>query len=70
MADIESAKKAFERFDVDGDGFITAAEYKKVMAELGDPYVAETVAQAVIDAKDADSDHVLSFDEFWAGLNG
>jgi len=55
---------------VDGDGFITAAEYKKVMAELGDPYVAETVAQAVIDAKDADSDHVLSFDEFWAGLNG
>jgi Ca2+-binding EF-hand superfamily protein len=70
MADIESAKKAFERFDVDGDGFITAAEYKEVMAELGDPYVAETVAQAVIDAKDADSDHVLSFDEFWAGLNG
>lgn len=70
MADIESAKKAFERFDVDGDGFITAAEYKKVMAELGDPYVSATTAQAVIDAKDGNGDHVLSFEEFWTGLSG
>lgn len=68
MADIESAKKAFERYDLDGDGFITAAEYKKVMAELGDPYVSEPVAQAVIAARDGNQDGVLSFEEFWSSM--
>ncbi|WKX72719.1 EF-hand domain-containing protein [Streptomyces sp. XD-27] len=69
MADIEAAKKAFERFDVDGDGFITAAEYKSVMAQLGDPYVTEPVAQALINSRDTDHDGLLSFEEFWASLN-
>ncbi|WP_127355100.1 EF-hand domain-containing protein [Actinacidiphila soli] len=69
MADIESARTAFERYDLDGDGYITAAEYKKVMAELGDPYVSETVAQAVIAAKDSNEDGLLTFEEFWAGLS-
>ncbi|WP_431042064.1 EF-hand domain-containing protein [Streptomyces sp. P1-3] len=69
MADIEAAKKAFERFDVDGDGFITAAEYKSVMAQLGDPYVTETVAQALINSRDTDGDGLLSFEEFWASLS-
>ncbi|MBF6052838.1 EF hand repeat-containing protein [Streptomyces eurocidicus] len=74
MADIEArkaeARKAFERFDVDGDGLITAAEYKSVMAQLGDFQVTETVAQAIINKKDGNGDGVLSFDEFWASLNG
>ncbi len=69
MADIEAARKAFERFDSDGDGFITAAEYKSVMAQMGDYYVTEAVAEAVIGAKDANGDDRLSFDEFWASLN-
>ncbi|MCD9144210.1 EF-hand domain-containing protein [Streptomyces albireticuli] len=73
MADIEArkaeARKAFERFDVDGDGLITAAEYKSVMAQLGDFQVTETVAQAIINKKDGNGDGVLSFDEFWASLN-
>ncbi|MBB5116855.1 Ca2+-binding EF-hand superfamily protein [Streptomyces eurocidicus] len=74
IADIEArkaeARKAFERFDVDGDGLITAAEYKSVMAQLGDFQVTETVAQAIINKKDGNGDGVLSFDEFWASLNG
>ncbi|GGU44232.1 EF-hand domain-containing protein [Streptomyces lavendofoliae] len=69
MADIETARKAFERYDVNGDGLITAAEYKSVMAQLGDFNVTETVAQAVINAQDGNGDGLLTFDEFWAHLN-
>ncbi|GAA2464853.1 MULTISPECIES: EF-hand domain-containing protein [Streptomyces] len=69
MADIEAARKAFERYDVNGDGLITAAEYKSVMAQLGDFNVTETVAQAVINAQDGNGDGLLTFDEFWAHLN-
>ncbi|MER6504138.1 EF-hand domain-containing protein [Streptomyces sp. NPDC001455] len=69
MADIESARKAFERFDLNGDGLISAAEYKSVMAQLGDPHVTETVAQAIINDHDANGDGLLTFDEFWASRN-
>ncbi|MFF8277454.1 EF-hand domain-containing protein [Streptomyces lateritius] len=69
MADIESARKAFERFDVDGDGLITAAEYKSVMAQLGDFHVTETVAEALINQRDGNGDGKLSWDEFRAHLD-
>ena len=69
MADIEAARKAFQRYDLNGDGSITAAEYKSVMAQLGDPYVTEPVAQAVINAHDSNGDGELSFEEFWASQN-
>ncbi|MGH4033659.1 EF-hand domain-containing protein [Actinomycetota bacterium Odt1-20B] len=69
MADIEEARKTFDRFDADGDGFITAAEWKTAMAQMGDFHVTETVAEAVIGTKDLNSDKKLSFDEFWASLN-
>jgi len=69
VADIEAARKAFERYDLDGDGLITATEYKSVMAQLGDFNVTEPVAEAVIRTKDANGDGRLTFDEFWASLN-
>ncbi|MGN5380247.1 hypothetical protein BIV25_04390 [Streptomyces sp. MUSC 14] len=69
MADIEEARKQFERIDANGDGVITAAEFKHALAQEGDWNVTETVAQAIIDQRDLDGDHVLSFDEFWAYLN-
>ncbi|MFE2373438.1 MULTISPECIES: EF-hand domain-containing protein [unclassified Streptomyces] len=69
MADKEEARKAFERLDVDGDGRITASEYKSVMAQLGDFHVTETVAQSIIRSKDANGDGRLSFEEFWASLD-
>ena len=40
------------------------------MAQLGDFNVTETVAQAVINAHDANSDGLLTFDEFWAARKG
>jgi hypothetical protein len=36
---------------------------------MGDWNVTEAVAEAVIAAQDANSDKLLSFDEFWAHLN-
>ncbi|MFJ8824649.1 EF-hand domain-containing protein [Streptomyces sp. NPDC102467] len=69
MADIEEARTAFDRFDADGDGFITAAEYKSAMAQMGDFNVTETVAEALIARQDTNGDKLLSFDEFWANLN-
>ncbi|MER8027816.1 EF-hand domain-containing protein [Streptomyces bauhiniae] len=69
MADIEEARKQFQRIDADGDGFITAAEFKSALAQQGDFNVTETVAAAVIKTRDIDGDKVLTFDEFWAYLN-
>ncbi|WP_345595139.1 EF-hand domain-containing protein [Streptomyces marokkonensis] len=69
MADIEEARKQFERIDTDKDGFITAAEFKTALAQGGDWNVTESVAEAIIAGRDLDGDKVLSFDEFWAHLN-
>ncbi|WP_155055624.1 EF-hand domain-containing protein [Streptomyces blattellae] len=69
MADIDEARKQFERIDTDGDGFITAAEFKAALAQGGDWHVTETVAEVIIASRDLNGDKVLSFDEFWAYLN-
>lgn len=69
MADIEEARKQFERIDADGDGFITAAEFKSALAQGGDWNVTDTVAESIIKTRDLNGDKVLSFDEFWTYLN-
>ncbi|MEU0990076.1 EF-hand domain-containing protein [Streptomyces sp. NPDC005953] len=69
MADIEAARRAFDRYDINGDGRITASEYKSVMAQLGDFNVTETVAEAVIKTKDTNGDGELTWEEFWDSLN-
>ncbi|MCX2923665.1 EF-hand domain-containing protein [Streptomyces sp. NEAU-W12] len=69
MAEIEEARRQFERIDADGDGFVTAAEFKTALAQGGDWNVTEPVAEAVIKSRDLDGDRLLSFDEFWAHLN-
>lgn len=69
MADIEEARKQFQRIDTDGDGVITAAEFKTALAQQGDWNVTETVAAAIINTRDLNGDKVLSFDEFWAYLS-
>ncbi|MFI6356771.1 EF-hand domain-containing protein [Streptomyces sp. NPDC050743] len=69
MADIEEARKQFQRIDADGDGFITAAEFKSALAQEGDWNVTESVAEAIIKQRDLNGDKVLSFDEFWTYLN-
>ncbi|MDT0574157.1 MULTISPECIES: EF-hand domain-containing protein [Streptomyces] len=68
MADIEAARKEFQRIDADGDGFITAAEFKTALAQEGDWNVTESVAEVIIRTRDLNGDKLLSFDEFWAHL--
>jgi Ca2+-binding EF-hand superfamily protein len=69
VADIEEARKQFERIDTDGDGRITAAEFKTALAQEGDWNVTESVAEVIIRTRDLNGDKVLSFDEFWAYLS-
>lgn len=69
VADIEEARKQFERIDTNGDGFITAAEFKTALAQEGDWNVTESVAEVIIASRDLDGDKLLSFDEFWTYLN-
>ncbi|WP_327187751.1 EF-hand domain-containing protein [Streptomyces sp. NBC_01334] len=69
MADIEEARKEFQRIDTDGDGFVTAAEFRTALAQGGDWNVTESVAEVIIKSRDLDGDKLLSFDEFWAHLN-
>ncbi|WP_105970494.1 EF-hand domain-containing protein [Streptomyces geranii] len=69
MADIEEARKQFDRIDTNGDGFITAAEFKSALAQEGDWNVTESVAEVIIASRDLDGDKLLSFDEFWTYLN-
>ncbi|WP_037858151.1 EF-hand domain-containing protein [Streptomyces sp. NRRL S-340] len=69
MADIDEAREQFKRIDADGDGYITAAEFKSALAQGGDWNVTDTVAEAIIKQRDLNGDKVLSFDEFWDYLN-
>ncbi|MEU1052744.1 EF-hand domain-containing protein [Streptomyces sp. NPDC005876] len=69
MADIEEARKQFDRIDADGDGLITPAEFRTALAQGGDWNVTESVAEAIINSRDLNGDKLLSFDEFWAFLN-
>jgi Ca2+-binding EF-hand superfamily protein len=69
VADIEAARKEFQRIDADGDGFITAAEFKTALAQAGDWNVTESVAEVIIRTRDINGDKLLSFDEFWAHLD-
>lgn len=65
MAEIAEARKSFDKFDRDGDGFVTAEEFKQAMVELGDEHYTVGLAEAVIGTRDANGDGVLSFDEFY-----
>jgi Ca2+-binding EF-hand superfamily protein len=69
VADIEEARKQFDRIDTDGDGFITAVEFRSALTAEGDWNVTQGVAEAIINSRDLNGDRVLSFDEFWAYLN-
>ncbi|MGP3942846.1 EF-hand domain-containing protein [Streptomyces sp. 6N106] len=71
MTDImeTAARKVFERYDLDGDGLVTADEYRQVVAELEGSEITAAEAQALIDSLDTNGDRQMSFEEFWVAMN-
>lgn len=65
MAAEEDARKTFEKFDRNGDGYVTAAEFQQAMVELGDRDYTVELARAILRTRDDNEDGVLSFDEFF-----
>ena len=60
--------EAFRVFDVDGDGYVTAVELRKVMAKLGEHLTDDDVDSMII-AADADGDGRVDFKEFAKMMN-
>ena len=66
MKDTDSAeeiKEAFKVFDKDGNGFISAAELRHIMTNLGEKLTDEEVDEMIREA-DVDGDGQITYDEF------
>ena len=59
----EELKEAFKVFDKDGNGFISAAELRHVMTNLGEKLTDEEVDEMIREA-DVDGDGQVNYDEF------
>ena len=61
--EVEEIREAFEVFDINKNGFISAEELRQVMTDLGENVTAEEVDE-MIRAADMDNDGLVSFGEF------
>ena len=59
----EEIREAFRVFDKDGNGFISAAELRHVMINLGEKYTDEEVNDMIREA-DTDGDGQVNYEEF------
>ncbi|KAL7009648.1 hypothetical protein EMMF5_000556 [Cystobasidiomycetes sp. EMM_F5] len=59
----EEIKEAFKVFDKDGNGFISAAELRHVMTNLGEK-LSDTEVEEMIREADVDGDGQINYDEF------
>merc|ERR1712007_351677 len=59
----EEIKEAFRVFDKDGNGFISAAELRHVMTNLGEKLSDQEVEEMIREA-DTDGDGQINYDEF------
>lgn len=60
-------RQAFDAYDLDGDGFLTAADFQRIAAQQGGELSAEQ-AEAMIRMADANADGKVSFDEYYASV--
>lgn len=69
-ADRESLQSAFNVFDADGDGFISAEELHRVLMGFGDKKVSLEDCCAMIECVDEDGDQKVNFKEFQSLMKG
>lgn len=62
MVDTEKYATSFAMMDLDGDGRVSASEFKELMGTLGVTFTDETAAQA-IEMMDSDGDGLVSLEE-------
>ena len=60
----EALQSAFEVFDSDKDGFISAPELHRVLSSLGDDHISMDDCRYMISCVDADGDELVDFKEF------
>lgn len=63
MADASEYKATFEMVDIDGDGYISAAEFKQLMHALGQDITNARAVEVVVEA-DRSRDGLISLEEF------
>jgi len=69
MVDTERYAAAFAMLDKDGDGRVSAAEFKELMATIGVNYTDETAARAIT-MMDSDGDGLVSLEELASYMSG
>jgi calcium-binding protein CML len=62
MVDTDRYAATFAMLDKDGDGRLTASEFKEIMGALGVTFTDETAA-AAIEMMDTDGDGLVSLEE-------
>ena len=68
MVDQDRYATTFAMLDKDGDGRVSTAEFKEMMAVLGVNFTDETAAQA-IEMMDTDGDGLVSLEELAAYMS-
>lgn len=64
----EEIREAFRVFDKDGNGFISAAELRHVMTNLGEKLTDEEVDEMIREA-DIDGDGQVNYEGMWLTMN-
>jgi Ca2+-binding EF-hand superfamily protein len=60
-------RQAFDAYDLDGDGFLTTADFQRIAEQQGGALTAEQ-AEAMVRMADVNADGKVSFDEYYAIL--
>lgn len=66
----EALQSAFNVFDSDKDGFISARELHKVLSSLGDDHISMDDCRFMISCVDLDGDQLVDFQEFQTLMSG